>query len=229
LACDVVASRRGLAGGAGGGPKEFCTFAAKRPIRRRGDRRPSGRHCPALPGGSSRCAAEHVDGMLGRYGRQEISIIMFQFDQRLFGAFVSLLILGLAGILADQARHSVDPRSSDARASGTQVAVHCATSVILPRPPSSSGDLSLAERYIRRSWNHSATTRRRDLNLVGRCFAGVRPVEARRVGRRIGASASATRPQAPKACFASRHTPVSRRYGRPPRSRRYAGRRALDY
>jgi tetratricopeptide (TPR) repeat protein len=151
-------------------------------------------------------ARRHIERMLGRYVARTSHIIRFQFDQQLLAYSYRCRILWLQGF-ADQALASVESHLVAARASDHPYSLFSGLLQTACPIALLTGDLALAERYIKALMDLSARHAVELWTLGGRCFGGVLLIRRGSIGAGLELLRTAFA-NIPQGAFTLFYTPV---------------------
>jgi predicted ATPase/DNA-binding winged helix-turn-helix (wHTH) protein len=186
--------------------EKFCTFAAKSTDPADGlvGDRLVGVALLAL--GDLEGARRHIERMLGRYVARTPHIIRYQFDQQLLAHSYHTRILWLQGF-ADQAMRTVESHLVAARASDHPYSLFSGLLQTACPVALLTGDLTLAERYVKALMDLSARHAVGLWTLGGRCFAGVLLIKRGEVGAGLELLRTAFA-RVPQGAFTLFYTPI---------------------
>jgi predicted ATPase len=151
-------------------------------------------------------ARRHIERMMGRYVARKSHIIRFQFDQQLLAYSYRCRILWLQGF-ADQAMRSVESHLVAARASDHPYSLFSGLLQTACPIALLTGDLALAERYIKALMDLSARHAVELWTLGGRCFGGVLLIRRGSIGAGLELLRTAFA-HIPQGAFTLFYTPV---------------------
>jgi predicted ATPase len=151
-------------------------------------------------------ARRHIERMLGRYVARTPHIIRYQFDQQLLAHSYHTRILWLQGF-ADQAMRTVESHLVAARASDHPYSLFSGLLQTACPVALLTGDLTLAERYVKALMDLSARHAVGLWTLGGRCFAGVLLIKRGEVGAGLELQRTAFA-RVPQGAFTLFYTPI---------------------
>jgi predicted ATPase len=151
-------------------------------------------------------ARRHIERMMTRYVARTSHIIRFQFDQQLLAYSYRCRILWLQGF-ADQAIRSVESHLVAARASDHPYSLFSGLLQTACPIALLTGDLALAERYIKALMDLSARHAVELWTLGGRCFGGMLLIRRGSIGAGLELLRTAFA-HIPQGAFTLFYTPV---------------------